>query len=499
LIKTPKKILLIEPPFYRLYKSSYSLNRYPLSLGYLAASIKKFTEWDVRVFNADFNPDNEFIKTAYLAGQGFNNYLENLKDISAPIWQEIFLSIEKERPDVIGISVKSQNLASSLIIAKLVKNCNSYIKIIFGGPHSSMVGKELLSNKEIDFVVMGEGETTIVELLNTFEGDCEYEQINGIAYKKNDVVIQTPPRAYTLNLDLLPFPVMYAPEVLINYEKYPPDSFKYIFASRGCPFDCFFCGSDKIWGHMVRHRTVQNIIEEIKYLQSIGITTIHFDDDIWGIKKTYIHEFCDELKDKCKGLRWSCELHINIVDEDIIKEMKSAGCYSIQIGVESGNNEILKKNKKNITVEKAFEAARIIKRNKLDLMVFFIVGFPDESVDSLNDTIQAMKKIKCDQIAYSIFTPYPGTEAFDYCKTLGLVNDSFDVSLYNHQSPLNYFSKNIEPKYFRKILSKTEKMVDRKVLLYRIRQIFSSGIFNKIKMFGIIYSLKRAIRIFTGK
>jgi radical SAM superfamily enzyme YgiQ (UPF0313 family) len=499
LIKNHRKILLIEPPFYRLYKNSYSLNRYPLSLGYLAASIKKFTQWDITVFNADFNPENEFIKTTFLAGQGFNNYLENLRDISAPIWQEIFSNIEEENPDVIGISVKSQNLASSLIIAKLIKNYDANIKIIFGGPHPSMVGKELLLHKEIDFVVIGEGEITIVELLNAFEGDCEYEQINGIAYKKNGVVIQTPPRTYISNLDILPFPIMYATEVLKYYEQYPPDSFKYIFASRGCPYDCFFCGSDKIWSHKVRHRTVQNVIEEIKYLQNIGITTIHFDDDIWGIKKSYIYEFCDELKDKCMGIKWSCELHVNIVDEDIIKKMKSAGCYSIQIGVESGNNEILKKNKKNITLEKAFEAARLIKKNKIDLVAFFIVGFPDESADSLNDTIQAMKKIKCDQIAYSIFTPYPGTEAFIYCKSLGIVNDSFDVSLYNHQSPLNYFSKNIQPEYFRKILSKTEKMVDRKVLMYRIRQIFSAGILNKIKMFGIIYSLKRAVRIFTGK
>ena len=145
------------------------------------------------------------------------------------------------------------------------------------------------------------------------------------------------------------------------------------------------------------------------------MNSITFEDDTFGINKDYIARLCDAIIAGCPGLKWSCELHVKLADEKIISLMKKAGCYSISIGIESGNNEILKKIRKNITIEEAMKVCRIIKKQGIELCGFFMVGFPYETEDTLKDTMIAMNKIDYDALVYSIFTPYPGTESFEFC------------------------------------------------------------------------------------
>lgn len=497
-----RKILLIEPAFYRLFKDTYVLPRYPLSLGYLAGTIKQETNWSVMAYNADFSPQSEPVKISYLAGAGFDNYLNNLKDQSGQLWREIKSVIAEYKPTVVGISAKSQNFASACIVARLVKAINKQTIVMMGGPHPSIMGADLLNNPDIDICIKGEGENTIVELLDAIENEREFDSIEGIVYRKDERVVENPPRKFIDDLDSLCFPHESAPEVLKDYEQYPLTAFRNIFAIRGCPYNCTFCGSHKIWSRKVRFRSPENVIREIKGLQKKGLTSVHFDDDTFGINKRYINQLCNALALDCPGLKWSCELHIKLVDEETISLMKAAGCYNIQIGIESGNNEILKQVRKNITIEEALSACEIIKKHGIGLGAFFMVGFPQETEDTLNDTIVAMRKSKCDFLDYSIFTPYRGTEAFEFCKENGLIDDDFDVSLYNHQSPANCFSINITPERFRKLASKIEKMVDRKNYPNRINRIinlFSLNTFWRIKELGIGESLKKGVRIFLGK
>ena len=232
----------------------------------------------------------------------------------------------------------------------------------------------------------------------------------------------------------------------------------------------------------------------------MGLHLIRFEDDTFGgANKKYINDLCNALIIHFPGLKWSCEIHVKSVNEQTISLMKAAGCYSIVIGIESGNNGILKEMRKNITIEEAFSACRIIKKHGIKLAAFFIVGFPQETEGTLNDTIAAMKKCKCDSVVYSIFTPYPGTEAFEFCKENGLIGDDYDVSLYNHQSPANCFCVNITPERFRELVHKIEIMVDRKESLNRIKGVFSLKTFTRIQELGIGRSIQRGIKIFTGK
>ncbi len=461
-----KKVLLVEPPFYRLYRDAYSLTRYPLSLGYLAGAIRKATDWDAAAYNADFSPSDEPKKICYLVGDGFANYLDNLKDLSGEVWQQISATISRHKPSVVGISAKSQNFTSARAVARKVKEIDERIIVVVGGPHPSMIGREVLNCPDIDIAVIGEGEATIVELLDAMASDGDLSRVKGIIYRDNAKNIkETPPRDFIDNLDSLPFPHESAPEVLCNYDEYPNTAFQYIFAIRGCPFNCFYCGSRNIWEHKVRFRSPENVMREIKGLQSKGLEMIHFDDDTFGIKKEYIQNLCATLARECPGIKWSCELHVNLVDEETISMMKSSGCYSIRIGIESGSNKILKEMRKNTTIEEALSACKIIKRHGIELRTFFMIGFPQETEDTLKATVEAMEKTECDALIYSIFTPYPGTEAFEFCKERGLVNDSYDVSLYNHQSPVNCFSINIPPDRFRALAAEVEEIVDRKAAM----------------------------------
>jgi radical SAM superfamily enzyme YgiQ (UPF0313 family) len=451
------------------------------------------------VYNSDFSPQSEPIKVSYLAGAGFDNYLNNLKDLSGQLWRDIRSIIAEYKPTVVGISAKSQNFASACIVAKLVKEINKQTVVIIGGPHPSMVGADLLNYPEIDICVKGEGENTIVELLDAIESEKKFDSIQGIVYRKDGRIVENPSRKFINNLDSLCFPHESAPEVLKDYDQYPPTAFNKIFAIRGCPYNCSFCGSHKIWSRKVRFRSPENVVKEIKSLQKKGIRSVHFDDDTFGVNKKYINKLCNALIADCPGLKWSCEMHVKLADEETISLMRAAGCYSIQIGIESGNNEILREMRKNITIEEALTACEIIKRHGINLQAFFLVGFPQETEDTLNDTIRAMKKIKCDSLVYSIFTPYPSTEVFEFCKEKGLIGDDFDVALYNHQSPANCFCIEITPQRFRMLASKIEKMVDRKNSLNMIKSVFSLNTLWRIQELGIGKSLKKGVGIFLGK
>lgn len=473
--KITPKILLIEPPFNRLYKDTYSLDRYPLSLGYLATTIRKETNWQILTYNADFNTNlkKELMDLKYLTGEGFQNYIKNLNDLSYHVWLEIKKTIKDFQPDVIGISAKSQNFKSAANIAKIAKEIDKDIIVIIGGPHPTIVNTEILKDKNIDIVVRGEGERTIIELLNCIiKEEKQFEGIKGISYQFGDKRIENPPRELIEDLNNLGFPHEYAKETLKDFNLYPKSAFSNIFSTRGCPYNCFFCGSKYIWGREVRFRSIDNIISEIKLLKRMGIKHINFDDDTFGINNNFIKKLCLSLIEHCPGLKWSCEIHVKLVNEENISIMKKSGCQHLKIGIESGNNEILKKIRKNITIEEALKAIQIIEKSGIDYSTFFIVGFPDETEKTLQDTISVIKKIN-GLIIYSIFTPYPGTEAYEYCKTNGLIPDNFDISLYNHQSPENCFCKNLSKEIFRKYTKQIEEYIDNHNSKRRLRYIFS--------------------------
>ena len=495
--KEDNKILLIHPPFYRLFLDTFCLNRCPISLGYLSGTIKKETNWDVMVYNADFNKNshsgNYDVSFGFRSGTGFENYLNNLRDLSLSIWDEVRSIIKEYKPTVVGISTMTPNFASACNVAQLVKEFDENILVIVGGPHPSIAGKSSMACPYIDIAVRGEGEKTIVDLLNAVsKSDC-IDNVKGIMFRNGKHVIENVPQDYIQSLDTLCFPFDNASEVLKDYEYYPITAFNNVFANRGCPYACSFCGSRGIWSKKVRFRPIDHLIAEIKNLQNMGVVSIYFCDDTFGVNKDWIVIFCNSLIKHCFGLKWSCEIHANIIDDKVLSIMKKAGCYKIELGIESGNNDILEKMKKQITIEKALEACNKIRRHGLELHAYFMAGFPFETESTLNDTLNAINKID-GHIMISVFTPYPGTELFEFCRENGLIDEKYDVAMHNHQS-LDCFCLNFDPIIFKCMIENIEQIVDRKNKYYRMKRILSLNTIWRIKQTGLLNSIKKAIKI----
>lgn len=493
------RIMLIEPPFHRLFKHSYSLDRFPLALGYLAGSILSNTDWDVQIYNADFAGLSEQTKTDYLSNEGFKNFLKNLNNPNAPIWNEIRNTIAEYHPHVIGISSKSQNFASACMVASIAKRLNPDIKVAMGGPHPSSVGKEVMGEPSLDIAVKGEGEDTIVEILKAVEEGISFDKIQGIIYRDRKTIVENGPREKISDLDRLIFPHQCAQAALKDYDRYPISAFKYIFATRGCPYNCFYCGSKEIWSREVRFRTPDNVADEIQELQRKGLRLIHFSDDTFGVNRSHLRSLCETILKRCPGLLWSCETHVNLVDEETVSLMKTAGCYSIEIGIESGNNEMLRKIRKNILIEEGLAACETIKRFGIEVVTLFMAGFPDETEESLSDTYTAIKKARCDRVHFSVFTPYPGTEAFRVCQDIGLIDKNYEAFRFGHQSPQNCFFNKIPPEQFRKIVSRIQKMVDRKNSMSRAKHLLSEIGIQRMRELGFRGSLNKVSRYFFGK
>jgi radical SAM superfamily enzyme YgiQ (UPF0313 family) len=209
------------------------------------------------------------------------------------------------------------------------------------------------------------------------------------------------------------------------------------------------------------------VVDEITFLQGMGIASFHFDDDTFGVDDAYLRDLCRSLEEVSPRPAWSCEIHVRLVNEQNIALMKRAGCTMIQLGIESGNNGILRKIRKGFTVEKALTASRLIIRHGIRLHTFFMAGFPWETEATLRDTREVIEEIGCEKIIYSLFTPYPGTEAFRLCQARGLIPPDHDSSLFSHQSPLNSFSLHLSADRFRTLSAEIEAIVVKKNRLGR--------------------------------
>ncbi len=494
-----KKIVIVYPPFYRLFDDSYSYGEYPLALGYISGAVKMHTDWDVVSYNTDFSRKkyigNDSVTFSFRSDEGYKNYSRNLGDNGAPLWNEIHDSLRDLGPSVVGISTMSQNFKSACIIAELVKSINQDILVVVGGPHLSMVGSEVLDCQHIDIGVVGEGEQTIVELLDAIANLKDLNKIDGLVFRRNGEYVTTRTRVLSQDLDKLCFPHVHAREVLKDYDLYPKSAFGNILAGRGCPYSCTFCGSHKIWGRKVRTRSPQNVVKELESLQRVGVTSVRFADDTFGLNKVWTKELCDGIVKRCRGLKWKCEVNVNLITDVFIETIKSAGCYMVELGVESGDNGILKEIKKNITVEQSLAACNVIRKHNVELQAYIIIGFPQETEDTLQKTVDAIKKID-GYIWISVFSPIKGTELYEYCLNNGLLESESDADKHYFQN-LDSFSRYILRDRFRELATKIINEVDIKNSNNRMSRIFSSKTFWRIKEYGLMGSINKGLGILS--
>lgn len=386
------RVLFIIPP--------YDMESYPpLGVAYIASFLEKEGH---KIKILDMTPLNMKIK-------------------------EIPEEIKLFKPELIGISSLTPSIKKAEEIASLIKKNDKNIKIIFGGVHSSSRIEDMIKNKDIDFVVFGEGEITFLELIKFLEkGKNIFEKIDGLAFKKNDKITINKRRKLIQNLDDLPFPARH----LLSIDKYKviAPGLKYtkptttIITSRGCPNFCIFCDSHTVFERMFRFRSAKNIVNEIEeIINKYNITQFDIVDDTFTIHRQRVFDFCDLIEKKKLKIKYICNARVNTVSKEMMQRLKDTGCVRIDFGVESADPKVLKNIRKNITLDQVKKSFKEANEIGLKTLGFFMVGNPGDSKKSIDKTLKLIKEIKVDYPSFSLAIPFPGTELFKMAKKQNLI------------------------------------------------------------------------------
>ena len=316
-------------------------------------------------------------------------------------------------PDVVGVSImSSRGLEDAEKISKAVKKAG--FTVVWGGQVPSMQTDTALGCPYVDFVSVGEGEITWLEMLEALEQGKDLRGVAGLAYRENGKTVYTAARPFAdlSTLSALDFSLIDTPRYLQTY--LGCKKMIYLYSAKGCPFHCAFCTNTVFHKSTYRKRPTQQVIGEIKELVTkYGVDGIFFSDEIWVLKREDMLEFCTALRESGVELHWGVELRVGIMNDEDFRVMFDAGCRWITFGIESGNKEILKRIHKNIDYDRIAPTIAAVNAAGITSVTFFIIGYPGETEDQLRDTVRLINTIHASLIPVYHFTPLPGTEIYD--------------------------------------------------------------------------------------
>ncbi|MBF0522862.1 MAG: radical SAM protein [Candidatus Omnitrophica bacterium] len=390
--------------------------------------------------------------------------------------EELFKEIEKRRPEIFIAEVTLITLKDDLAFIKKVKDKLQCVVIVVGVYVSSFQEKVLESNPSIDYAIYGEYELSLKELVDGIITKRDLKQIPGIILRDKGAIVKHPQRAAISDLNLLPFPdrknfpiSMYADFSM----HFPCVS---IMASRGCPAGCVYCVERHVTyaSGKYRMRDYRSVVDEMEECKrSYGAKQFYFDDQSFVVNKEYVTKLCEEMKRRNLNVPWTCMGDAMFLDYETLKMMAAAGCIGMKFGVESANAEILKGIHKPLNVEKSKEVARWCRNLGIMTHATFCIGLPDETEETIQETIDLIKNLDVDSAQVSKAVPYPGTPFYDWAKSKGyLVTNDLDLYDGMAKSVLSY--PNLPAARIDFWYEKISKMVSRKKLLHYLKHPFSS-------------------------
>lgn len=379
-------IMLINPFF------AEGLKGFPLGLAYIAGALRK--RYDV--FALDINAISAIEQ-------------KDPRDV-------LIDSLKEYNPSVVGVTSTSPNHKNAIEAAKIVKSVLN-VPIIKGGPHETNCAETTLKNNpEIDFSVVGEGENTIVELVDRIFAGKSAKGIKGVVYRERGSIINNGRRELITNLDILPNPERGLFYINDMFDKYYSASLfngnksTSIMTSRGCPYFCSFCSSKSNWGN-IRYRSVENVVHELEELYSQGFLGFMFEDDMSLANRNWFFDFAQKIKRL--GIEYSIQTRADAVDDEITRELSESGCKYMYFGIESCVQDILDRCKKGINIEEAKRAFEIARNYGIRNMASIQFGLPGEDIENLTtvrETIRVLnEELKPDEVAISYTSLYPGS------------------------------------------------------------------------------------------
>jgi len=353
----------------------------PLGLAYLAAVLRK-NGYEVSIID---------------------NYLERIPE------DNVIKKIKRYNPSMVGLTCTSTTYLSSLHLAKKVKE-EMAIPIIFGGPHPTVLRERILQHPFVDFIVIGEGEHTLLELVGKILTRDDKRDIKGIMHRKANDTVFTGSRPFIQNLDSLPHPAL----ELLPMAKYPRTEVcsrkpaLSINTSRGCTFNCSFCSVHSIWGRRFRYFSSSWVLDEIERLvDTYGAKGIYFREDNFTINSKRVTDICNGILERHLDLVWVCESRVDLVYPKLLEKMKKAYCETIWFGAESGSQRVLNLINKGITVEQTKKAVNMCRKTKIKVGLSFMIGIPGETMEDMKKTLKLAKELDPDYCWFNIFIGIP--------------------------------------------------------------------------------------------
>jgi anaerobic magnesium-protoporphyrin IX monomethyl ester cyclase len=335
--------------------------------------------------------------------------------------------IKNNNPDILGITCFTDTRMNSLAIASITKKINKDIKVVLGGPHATNVYRQILDNYPfVDFICLGEGESTMLELTKAIELGFPVDDVSGIVFKRNNEIIKTQDRPKIENLDDLPFP---------NYDDLDLSKYKgrfyfengkpraSIVGSRGCIYSCIFCHNRSMWGKY-RTRSASSIVTELEWLvKKHKFKYINIVDDFFTSDEDKVTKICKAILDKKLDIQWSIQARADTISRELVENMRDAGCKFIAFGVESGSPTVLKKMNKMQKIEDIINAFSICNEFKMFTQINLIVGNPGETRDTIQESKELLRKVKADILVVNNLRIFPGTRLSEIAKAEGVFDD----------------------------------------------------------------------------